>query len=100
MSLVAKKPMNGWRPERNGREFTVVPDETQGGPKLSDTSKRRESMVFSTDGGERRVVDRWGDKESQNRMHGETCRKGNKETPKICLMSGREARNSESRGER
>ena len=27
MSSMAKKAMNGWRPKRNGCEFTVVPDE-------------------------------------------------------------------------
>ena len=36
--------------------------DSQGGPKLSDISKRRESIVCSVDGGERRIVDRWGDK--------------------------------------
>ena len=40
MSSMAKKAMNGWRSKRNGFEFTIVP---QGGPKLSDISKRRES---------------------------------------------------------
>ena len=43
-------------------------------------SKRRESIVCSTDGGERRIVDRRGDKESENRMHGARRR------PKIFLM--------------
>ena len=33
--------------------------DSQGGPKLSDISKRRESRVCSTDGGERRIVDRF-----------------------------------------
>ena len=53
---MVKKAMNGWGPKRNGYEFTVVTDEicslphdSQGGPKLSD-------------GGERRIVDRWGHK--------------------------------------
>ena len=27
LSSMAKKTMNGWRPKRNGCEFTVVPDE-------------------------------------------------------------------------
>ena len=43
---------------------TVLPHDSQGGPKLSDISKRRESIVCSTDGGEWRIVDRWGDKET------------------------------------
>ena len=40
------------------------PTRSQGGPKLSDISKRRESIVCSTDEGERRIVDRWGEKET------------------------------------
>ena len=70
MSLMAKKAMNGWRLKRNGCEFTAVPDEIcslptnfLGRPKLSGISKRRESLVCSADGGERRIVDRWGDEE-------------------------------------
>ena len=77
MSLVAKKAMDGWRPKRNGCEFTVVPDEIRSLP----MTQRRESIVCSADGGERRIVDRWRDEESENRMHGENCRMGNKETP-------------------
>ena len=57
MSLVAKKAMNGWRPTRNGCEFTVIPDKICSVPmtlRASDISKRRESIICSTDGGERR----------------------------------------------
>ena len=68
------------RTQRCPRRDLFSPHDSQGGPKLSDISKRRESIVCSTDGGERRIVDRWGDKESENRMHGATCRWGNKET--------------------
>ena len=87
-SLMVKKAMNGWRLKRNGCEFTVVPDEScfshhdsQGGPKLSDISKRRESIVCSTDGGKWRIVDRWDDKRSESQEHRETCSRGDKETP-------------------
>ena len=34
------------------------------GPTLRKISKRRESIVCTTDGGERRIVERWGDKET------------------------------------
>ena len=38
---------------------------SQGGPKLGDIAKRRrESIVCSADGGEWRIVDRWGDTET------------------------------------
>ena len=70
------------RPQRD----LFSPHDSQGGPKLSDISKRRESIVCSTDGGERRIVDRWDHKESENREHRES-------------LSAREARNSEGRGE-
>ena len=40
--------------------------DSQGGPKLSDISRRRESIVCSTDGGEWRIVDRWDEKGSEN----------------------------------
>ena len=49
--------------------------------KLSGISKRRESIVCSTDRGESRIVDRRGDKESENHQHRETCGIGDKETP-------------------
>ena len=45
------------------RRGLFSPHDSQDGPKLSDISKRRESIVCSADGGERRIVDRWGDKE-------------------------------------
>ena len=48
---------------------------------MSDFSKKRESIVCSTDGGEWRIVDRWDDKESDNLQHRETCSRGDKETP-------------------
>ena len=59
VSLMAKKAMHGWRPKRK--------------PKLSGISDRRESIVCSTEGGEWRIVDSWGDKESENHQHRETC---------------------------
>ena len=74
------------RIHRCPRRDLFSPRDSQGGPKLSDISKRRESIVCSTDGGERRIVDRWRDKESENRMHGETCRRCNKETPPSWLV--------------
>ena len=40
-------------------EWVRIHRRPQGGPKLSDISKRRGSVVCSTDGGERRIVDRW-----------------------------------------
>ena len=84
------------RIHRRPRRHLFSLHDSQGGPKLSDISKRRESRVCSIDGGERRIVDRWGDEESENREHGETC---TRKRLKICLMSGREARHSGSRGE-
>ena len=51
MSLMVKKGMNEWRLKRIGCDFTVVPDDSQGGPELSDISKRRESIVCISDGG-------------------------------------------------
>ena len=45
--------------------------DSQGGPTLSDISKRRESIVCSTR--EWRIVDRWRDKESEKHQHRETC---------------------------
>ena len=54
--------------EEDGCEFTVVPDEIRSLSSilraelsLSDISKRRASIVSSTDGGEPRIVDRWRD---------------------------------------
>ena len=43
------------------------------------SGKRRESIVCSTDGGERRIVDKWGDKGSESQEHRETCSRGDKE---------------------
>ena len=48
----------------SSRRDLFSPQDSQGGPKLSDISKRRESIVWSTDGGELRIIDRWGDKET------------------------------------
>ena len=57
MSLMVKKAMNGveteeeWvRIHRRPRRDLFSPHDSQGGPKLSDMSKRRESTVCSTDG--------------------------------------------------
>ena len=47
------------RIHRRPRDLFSLHD-SQGGPKLCDISKRRESIVCSADGGERRIVDRWG----------------------------------------
>ena len=44
------------RIHRRPRRDLFSPHDSQGGPKLSDISKRRESIVCSTDGGERRIV--------------------------------------------
>ena len=66
---------------RHRRDLFSLHD-SQGGPKLSDISNKRESVVCGTGGGELRIVYRWSDKESENRMHGETCRRSKKETPK------------------
>ena len=52
------------RIHRRPRRDLFSPHDSQGGPKLSDISKRRESIVCSTDGGERRIIDRWGEKET------------------------------------
>ena len=69
------------RIHRRPRRDLFSPHDSQGGPELSDTSKRRESIGCSTDGGEWRIVDRWGDKESEKHQHRETCGRGDKETP-------------------
>ena len=55
------------RIHRCPRQDLFCPHDAQGGPELSDISKRRESIVCSTDGGEWRVVDRWDEKGSENR---------------------------------
>ena len=68
------------RIHRRSRRDLFSPHDSQGGPKLSDISKRRESIVCSTDGGEWRIVDRWDDKGSENHEHIETCSRGDKET--------------------
>ena len=52
------------RIHRRPRRDLFSPHDSQGGPKLSDISKRSESIVCSTDGGERRIIDRGGDKET------------------------------------
>ena len=57
------------RIHRRPRRGVFSPHDSQGGPKLSDISKRRESIVCSTDGGERRILDRWDDKGSENLQH-------------------------------
>ena len=85
MSSMAKKAVNGWRPKRNGCEFTVIPDEIccPGGPQLSDISKRRESIAALME------------------EHGESLTDGEtKRRLKICLRSGQEAQESESHGKR
>ena len=65
--LMVKFAMNGWvRIHRRPRRDLFSPHNCQGGPELSDISKRRESIVCSTDGGEWRIVDRWDDKGSEN----------------------------------
>ena len=61
------------RIHRRPRGDLFSPHDSQGGPELSDISKRRESIVCSTDGGEWRIVDRWDDKVSENHEHMETC---------------------------
>ena len=88
MSLMVKEAMNGWRLKRNGASSPssqtrsiFSPHDSQGGPELSDISKRRESIVCSTDGGEWRIVDRWDDKGSENHEHVETSSRRDKETP-------------------
>ena len=52
------------RIHRRPRGDLFSPHDSQDGPKLSDISNRRESTVCSTDEGERRIVDRWRDKET------------------------------------
>ena len=61
------------RIHRRPRRDLFFPHDSQGGPKLRDISKRRESIVCSTGGGEWRIVDRWDDKGSENHEHVETC---------------------------
>ena len=84
------------RIHRRPRRDLFSPHDSQGGPKLSDISRRRESTVCSTDGGE------W-------RTHGETKGARVKSTGrpvagetrrrlKICLKSGQEAQDSKSLG--
>ena len=60
------------RIHRRPRRDLFSPDDSQGGPKLSDISNRRESIFCSTDGGEWRIVDRWGDKGRERQEHRET----------------------------
>ena len=69
------------RVHRRPRRDLFSPHDSQGGPELSDISKRRESIVCSTDGGEWRIVDRWDDKGSENHEHVETSSRRDKETP-------------------
>ena len=47
------------RIHRRSRRDLFSPHDSQGGSELSDISKRRESIVCSTDGGEWRIVDKW-----------------------------------------
>ena len=54
------------RIHRRPRRGQFSPHDSQGGLQLSDISKRRESFVCSADGGERRIFDRWGDKDSRS----------------------------------
>ena len=54
------------RIHRRPKRDLFSPHDSQGGPKLSDISRRRESVVCSTDGGEWRIVDRWDEKGSEN----------------------------------
>ena len=71
------------RIHRRPRRDLLSPHDSQGGPKLSDISRRRESIVCSTDGGEWRewtgsTIFRksWGvlcDFENENQMHSKTC---------------------------
>ena len=51
------------RIHRRPRRGLFSLNDSQDENKLSDISKRRESIVCSADGRERRIVDRWGDKE-------------------------------------
>ena len=69
------------RIHRRPRRDLFSPHDSQGGPKLSDISKTRYSIVCRVDDGERRIVDRWGDRESENHQHRETCDRSDKETP-------------------
>ena len=69
------------RIHRHPRRDLFFPHDSQGRPKLSDISKRRDSIVCSADGGE------W-------RIGGTTKRR-----VKIFLRSGQEAQDSESLGE-
>ena len=57
------------RIHRRPRRDLFSPHDSQGGPKLSDISKTRKSIICSTDGGEWRLVDRWREKESENHEH-------------------------------
>ena len=54
------------RIHRRPRRDLFSPHDSLDGPKLSDFSRRRESIVCSTDGGEWRIVDRWDEKGSEN----------------------------------
>ena len=67
------------------RRDLCSPHDSQGGPKLSDISKRRESIVCGSDGREWRIVDRWDNKRSENHEHMETCSRRDKETPQDLL---------------
>ena len=69
------------RIHRRPRRDLFSPHDSQGGPKVSDISKIRESIVCSTGGGDWRIVDRWRDKESENHKHREACSRGDDETP-------------------
>ena len=59
------------RIHRRPRRDLFSPHDSQGGPKLSDISERRESTVCSTDGGKWRIVDKCGDKGSESQEHRE-----------------------------
>ena len=62
--LVDEKAVNGWRPKKNGS--TVVSARSVLNPTTlkSNISRSREFIVCNTKGRERRIVNRWGDKET------------------------------------
>ena len=86
------------RIHRCPRRDLFSPHDAQDGPKLSDVSKRRESIALmeenggSLTDGETKTV--------RIACTGKPVEGVTRRRPKICLMSGREARNSESREER
>ena len=98
---MVKKAMNGWRLQRNGCEFTVVPDEICSLPTTLRADLRRDAsplvaVLMEENGGsltdgttkEARIMSTW------RPVAGETRRR-----LKICHKSGQEAQDSESLGE-